>query len=163
MMTGRNGYSALQIALHWAIAALILFNYIVSDGMGRALDARLEGGMPPGGLTPVLHVYVGLAVLALVALRVLVRLTQGAPAAHDSGIPALNLGARLAHGALYLLMLAVPVFGALTWYGGIEDAGEAHEVAANLILILAGLHAAAALFHQYVLKDGLLVRMMRAG
>ena len=33
----------------------------------------------------------------------------------------------------------------------------------NLILIVAGLHAAAAMFHQYVLKDGVLTRMLPWG
>ena len=41
-MKQRIGYSGAQIALHWTIAVLILFNYIYSDGMGRALHARLE-------------------------------------------------------------------------------------------------------------------------
>ena len=42
-MKQRIGYSGAQIALHWTIAVLILFNYIYSDGMGRALHARLDG------------------------------------------------------------------------------------------------------------------------
>jgi len=37
-----------------------------------------------------------------------------------------------------------------------------HEILANTLLGLAGLHAAAALFHQYVLKDGALARMIPA-
>jgi cytochrome b561 len=40
--------------------------------------------------------------------------------------------------------------------------GGWHGTAANAVLILAGIHACAALFHQYVLKDNLLARMKRA-
>ena len=40
--------------------------------------------------------------------------------------------------------------------------GGWHELAANAILIVAGGHAAAALFHHYVLRDGLLRRMLPA-
>jgi len=39
---------------------------------------------------------------------------------------------------------------------------DMHALTANAIMILAGLHAAAALAHQYVLKDGLLDRMLPA-
>lgn len=38
--------------------------------------------------------------------------------------------------------------------------GGWHALAANGIMILAGLHAAAALFHHYVLRDGVLRRML---
>ena len=38
--------------------------------------------------------------------------------------------------------------------------GELHQLGGNLILIIAGLHAAAALWHQLVLRDGALQRML---
>lgn len=41
-----------------------------------------------------------------------------------------------------------------------EAAGHLHGLAANTVLIVAGLHALAGLFHHYVLKDGLVLRMM---
>ncbi len=44
-------------------------------------------------------------------------------------------------------------------FGGVEDAGDAHEIIANLTLALIAVHAAAALFDQFVLKDNLLARM----
>jgi len=37
---------------------------------------------------------------------------------------------------------------------------EAHEIGANILLVLIGLHAAAALFHRLVLRDGVLQRML---
>ena len=38
--------------------------------------------------------------------------------------------------------------------------GSYHNTVALLIIILAGLHAAAALIHHYILKDGVLERML---
>jgi cytochrome b561 len=38
--------------------------------------------------------------------------------------------------------------------------GDWHALAANAILILAGVHAAAALFHHFILRDGVLRRML---
>ncbi|MCJ8140063.1 cytochrome b [Falsirhodobacter halotolerans] len=159
-MTHRSGYTRTQIAIHWAIAALVVFNYIYSDGMGRAFDAMMRS--TPGsdtGFQPAIHVWVGMAVLALIVLRMIVRLGQGAPEPGGSGI--LQSMAVWVHRALYALMLAVPVFGAVTWFGRIGATGDLHAVLANTLLIVAGLHAAAALAHQFILRDGLLMRMIR--
>jgi cytochrome b561 len=41
-----------------------------------------------------------------------------------------------------------------------ESLEEAHELLSYLMLILIGLHAAAAVLHQAVLKDGTLARML---
>ncbi|MFV0303541.1 MAG: cytochrome b [Paracoccus sp. (in: a-proteobacteria)] len=157
-----NGYSGFQIALHWAIALLVLFNYIYSDGMGDALDAVLEGrtGEAPD-LNPAIHVWVGVAVLALVVLRLVARLSRGAPEAGGSG--ALQVAASWGHRALYLLLFLVPLAGAITWFGKVETTGDIHALLANLLMIAAGGHAAMALWHQFVVRDGLLMRMFRPG
>jgi cytochrome b561 len=159
-MRETNGYSGLQIALHWAVAVGVVFNYIVSDGMEQAFDTMTEGGAATG-LVSVLHVWVGVAVLAMVSLRILLRLTRGAPANPETGLMA--LAASLGHFTLYLLMFLVPLGGAITWFLQYDPTGELHQISANLLLIVAGLHALIALYHHYVKKDGLLMRMMRAG
>jgi cytochrome b561 len=152
-----RGYSGAQIALHWLIAGGVLFNYIVSSGMGRALRQRLEAAevtVPIAGL----HVWVGVAVLVLAALRIGLRLVRGGPAQEPG---AMGKVASVVHGLLYVLMLAVPVSGAMAWFGGVEAAGDPHELMVNLLILLAGAHALAALFHHYVMKDGVLKRMLR--
>ncbi|NCO87545.1 MAG: cytochrome b [Rhodobacterales bacterium] len=155
------GYRRVQIALHWAIAVVIAANYLLGDDMGRALRTHLQGGEV--GLFPaMMHVWLGLAVLVLVALRLGVRLILGVPEAPAGDPELLRRAGHLVHVALYVLMIAMPVFGVLAWYAGIGVAGDAHEIAANLIMLLAGLHAVAALFHHYVLGDGLMWRMLRA-
>jgi len=159
-MQVKGYYSGAQIALHWAIALLIVANYFVSDGMGDAFDARLEGRVA-GGIVPGFHVYAGVAVLVLALIRLGLRLGRGTPPAHSEGVPGKVAG--LAHLALYGLMVAVPALGALTWFGGVEAAGDLHVLAMDVMMLLALVHAGAALFHHYVLKDGLLRRMTRAG
>ena len=91
-MAQKTGYSKAQIGLHWAIAALIGVNYIVSDDMGHSFDATLEGKTPEG-LTSTVHIYVGLLVLALVVLRMVVRRLQGAPDAIPSDKPLMDMAA----------------------------------------------------------------------
>ena len=159
-MAVTRGYNAAQITLHWLVAALVTFNYFYSDGMGRALAARLRGTESTRvAIEPWVHVWVGVAVLALVLLRLVLRWRRGAPAAPGSGF--LQRAAEWGHRALYLLLVITPVLGALAWFGGVRSLGDPHEVVANLLLIAAGGHAVMALFHHYVLNDGLLRRMLR--
>lgn len=159
-MQDKAFYSRGQIVLHWLIGALIVANYFVSEGMEDAFDGSMEGE-PVSGLVPNWHVYAGLAVLVLVLVRLVLRMTNGTPRPMADGLA--DRAARAMHGVLYLLMIAVPVLGAITWYGGIDVTADLHVLAMDLMMVLALAHAAVALFHHYVLKDGLLTRMTRAG
>lgn len=151
------GYSPVQIALHWLIAIGILFNYFVSQGMGRALSQRLAGETVTLAIAP-LHVWVGVAVFVLAVIRIVLRLMRGAPPA-PSGL--LGKLVHVGHGLLYLLILLMPLAGMVAWFGGQEIAGGPHQLMANLLVLLAAGHAAAALIHQFILKDGTLRRMVR--
>ncbi|HRD75847.1 MAG TPA: cytochrome b, partial [Hyphomicrobiaceae bacterium] len=105
-------YSPLQKSLHWLIALLVVGMigvglYMVRRGVATKFDA----------VTAQLYTYhktIGFAVLWLVVLRAIVRLTRGVPAPE----PSLNLVQRLAaeatHLAIYGLLIAVPVLG---WIG----------------------------------------------
>lgn len=159
-MRKRANYSPLQISLHWVIAALVIFNYLYSTGMERALDAAVDG-KPLGDLAivPSVHVWIGVAVLALVVLRLVIRQVQGAPEAGGQG--RLQKAAIWGHGLLYLLLVMVPILGSMAWFGGLKAAGGVHGLLANALMIIAGLHAIIALFHHFVLRDGLLYRMIR--
>ena len=151
-------YSTLQIALHWGVFLLFTSNYIVSDGMGRALHQKFDG-TEVAGFVPAVHPPVGIAILVLMLIRLLVRWRQGAPEGPASGHPLMVRAAHWAHLGLYALLLAIPVTGLAAWQFGIFLSGDLHGVLANVAVALVALHAAAALFHQYVLKDNLLARM----
>jgi len=155
-----NGYSLVQICLHWAVAMLVLFNYLYSEGMGRAFDARMEGlPLTDAGLNPSVHVWVGVSVLVLVLLRLVVRATAGAPDAGGSG--RMQTVATWGHKGLYLLLLLVPALGAVTWFAGVEATADLHALVANALMLAAAGHALIALWHQFIRKDGLLLRMVR--
>jgi cytochrome b561 len=153
----QTGYTRAQIAIHWAVAILIVVNYFLGEGMERQLDAKLDG---QAYMTP-WHVWTGVAVLALVLLRLILRFAQGAPAA--GGVPGtlIQRAASWGHVLLYVLMVAVPLGGSVVWFGGVDALGEGHALAGNVLMIVAGGHAIMGLYHQYVVKDGLLLRMMR--
>ena len=42
----RSGYSSLQIALHWSIAALVLVQLLFGESMTTVVDAAEEGTTP---------------------------------------------------------------------------------------------------------------------
>jgi cytochrome b561 len=160
-MAERSGYSGVQIGLHWLIAVLIAYNYLVPNGIGRAFNAVMRGEGVPEGSNALIHTYVGGAVFVLVLVRLILRLRIGGPGPAGTGV-IYRLGA-VGHVVLYALMIAVPGLGAISWYGGIRVTAEAHEIASQGLIAVALIHALAALFHQYVLKDRLLLRMMKAG
>lgn len=156
-MKTTTGYSGLQIGLHWLIAILIVTAWFTGEGAEEAMEVVEEGGV--AGFVP--HVLIGLAILALVLVRVLVRLGRGAPAAPGEPGSLTVLAADWGHRLIYLLMLAVPLGGIATFFLGL-DVGEVHGLAANLLMLVVLGHALMAIYHQYVLKDGLLRRMMKA-
>ncbi len=158
-----QGYSRRQIALHWIIALLILtmfFSGEVIHEFGHVLrdnpNATPSLGVPA-------HIFAGVAILLLAIWRIYLRVTRGAPA-EPEGIPAIQaLAAKLVHVTLYAVMVMMPVSGLVAWFGGVNLAGEAHQVMKVVLIILLILHIGAALYHQYGLKNGLIRRMMKAG
>ena len=156
-MKTTTGYSGLQIALHWLVAILIVAAWLTGDGGRDAMDVVEKGGA--AGFVP--HVALGLAILALVVIRLLVRLGRGAPAAVGEPGSLAVMASDWGHRLIYLLMIAVPLGGICTFFLGL-DVGDVHALAANVLMIVVLGHALMALYHQYVLKDGLLRRMMKA-
>jgi cytochrome b561 len=159
-MTERTGYSLTQIALHWVTAILILAAWWYSEGMGDALDARLESGAT--GITGnTLHVWLGGATFLVILIRIAVRLMQGAPEAVPGTSPLMAKAGEWGHRLLYLLMITTPLLGAITWYLSYDGTGDLHTYSANALMIVALGHAAMGLWHHYGVKDDTLRRMMR--
>ncbi|WP_372398243.1 cytochrome b [Azospirillum sp. HJ39] len=170
-------YSPAQKALHWLIALLIVGVYLLSFG-----EEFYERGHPMRATIWWLHISFGLLLLGLVLARLGLRLARGVPDLPSSMTPVERGASHAVHLGLYALMLAIPLVGVgLTWLRGdtlsffglftIPSPVEAdrtlgrsvkdiHELGANLILALAALHAAAALWHHLIRRDGVLARML---
>jgi len=169
-------YSAPARILHWLTAILVLVAFIYAPGGSeqRIYSAARDFDRQ-------LHETIGLCVLALVVVRVLWRALDR----HPEPPPAarwMRLAAGVMQVALYVLLFAIPLTAisgawleghALTLLGGatIPPAlAESHALGARIaeihtwlgdaIIWLAGAHAAAGLFHHYVLKDGVLRSML---
>ncbi len=169
-------YSNAGLAIHWLTAVLVLAAFTLGLGGPERVVYSAANDFQRH-----IHETLGLCVLALVVIRVLWRLAAMPP---DPPQVArwMGLVAKLVQAGLYLLMFAVPfsaIAGAwlgghpLTLLGGVEIApalppslaagktvAEIHTLLGDAILWLAGLHAAAAIYHHLVLKDGVLASML---
>ena len=163
MAETRLGYSGAQIALHWTVAALVVAQIVLHDGMvaayaaGRGVGTATESEL----FLADLHVAFGIAVFALALLRVALRVRRGAPPPPQDEHPALRIAAKATHFALYALILLMPVTGGLAWFGGIEAMAELHGAGKAAILALVGLHVLGALYQHFYLRTDVLRRMLR--
>ena len=157
-----KGYSRVQIALHWAVAAFIVFNLLMGEDMSHLWRDLQQGGTAATTTGAWAHIIAGSLVLALVVWRLILRFTRGVPAAPAGESRALRLAGEVGHLALYVLMIALPVTGLLAWYGGVTSVSELHgEVLKLLLWLVIIAHVVAAAYHQFVRKDGLMDRMRK--
>ena len=182
-MPRQDRYTTVAIALHWAIALMVLAN--VFTGFFHESFAPAARGLMMGW-----HKTFGVTVLLLTAARVLWRLFHKPPPL-PAGMPRWEVWlARATHWAFYALLVALPVTG---WvfqstsprnrpipFWGLEwpflpglhalpmeqrkamthQWSEYHETLAWIALALVVLHVAAALKHWLVNRDNVMRHMI---
>lgn len=158
-----ENYNRLQIALHWLTVILVGFNLLFEDGLRTAQRAYRNGTSASfaDGMMASLHAWVGLTILAVVLLRLALRLVRGVPAPPAADGRDFRQVASLVVIAFYLLLFFMPLTGFAAYYLQIFWIGEIHEWGKPLLLALIGLHTAAALYHHFVKRDDVLRRMLR--
>ena len=149
-------YAPRQIILHWAVVGLLLVQYLFNEPIGEAFDQWMREGQASMSAGVILHVLTGATILILVLWRIVLRRVSPAPPPAE-GLP--EKLATLVHAALYLVLILLPLSGSMAWFAGVEAAGETHEVLTSILLALAAIHVAGALYHQFVVKDDLMARM----
>jgi cytochrome b561 len=170
-------YGLVAQTLHWLTVVLVTAAW----GLGTVGDDLPEGVARAAGLFT--HISAGLAIIAIVLVRLLWRIGDPPPALERTPLGEWpDRAARIAHYTLYALLVAVPIAGivvqfargdALPVFGVFEipspwpadrafarSVKEVHEVLANALVIFAVLHAGAALVHHWVFRDRTLVRML---
>jgi cytochrome b561 len=170
-------YDRTSIALHWLVAAAIAFQWIG----GNTIDWFPKGPLKIDARS--VHIVVG-AILALVlATRLYWRFARAPRRPKFSGERFDGLAVGM-HWALLAVLTALVALGLaleglrgdslfnlakLPALGAYDPAARhlmanqitsLHALASNVILALAGLHAAAALVHHFLLRDGVLRRML---
>lgn len=169
-------YTLPAIVLHWLIALLIFglfpLGLYMSDLPLSVQKIELYAW----------HKWVGITVLLLAVLRVLWRATHRAPPL-PAGIPRWQRSAaERMHDLLYVLILAIPLSGwalssaagvPVVWWGvlplptllpaskALEHVMVTVHVTLNYTMAaLVATHAAAAIKHQFIDRDGVLLRML---
>lgn len=169
-------YGSLSIAMHWLMLLLLVAVYACIE-----LRGFYPKGSDPREALKQWHFMLGLSVFALVWLRLALRLWASTARIQ----PAVGIWQQRAavamHFALYLFLVVMPLLGWLLlsakgkpipFFGlelpaligsneGFADSvKELHETIGTVGYYLVGLHAAVALFHHYVLRDNVLLRML---
>lgn len=166
-------YNSTMVLLHWLLAIFILgaifIGAFVLDGM--------RSDHPQKIILLELHMIVGIGILLFTILRLIIRYRTVRPTPLKTNNRWLDALASGVHYLLYLLTILTALAGftlALsaelnvivfqhigTLPKDFEDfiAHEIHGIFANLLLYTILLHTAAALYHQFILKDGLISRM----
>jgi len=170
-------YTLPQRGLHWITAITVVGLFAVGLWM-----TDLDYYDPWYHKAPFWHKSVGLLLATLVAVRLALRFVQGHPLPLNSHRQWEKILATLTHIALYLLLFGAFASGYListadnrpapffdlfevpalfTAFEHQEDiAGEIHEICVWGLVILAGLHALAALKHHFIDRDTTLRRML---
>ena len=182
MNTPRSHYDIASQVFHWLTAMAVLTAFILGpEHFGRAMRQGMD---PATHWDIVLHESLGLLVMALSVLRLVWWVLRPAKPRFD--MPGwMQKASQATHGLLWVLLLAVPLSALLalggkghplTLLGGLRidvmpwithsalveltDWGDMHSLLGDAILWLSGLHAVAAIFHHFVLKDGVLRSML---
>lgn len=173
-----HGYGSVAIAFHWLTAVLVLAAFVMGPGgseqrvysVARDFDRQV-------------HEVLGLTVFGLTLLRLAWKASTPAP--QPPAVPLwMNRASTLVQGLLYFLLVTTPIAGILgAWLEGhpltlgvlgnvapmIPEThatgvlvAEIHTILGDAVIWLAGLHAAAALFHHFVLRDEVLLSMLPA-
>jgi cytochrome b561 len=167
-------YSRPAIILHWLIFLIVAVALF-------AIEIRGPRGTESRAFWTGIHMWAGVSVLCLTAVRLVWRLVHGVPAA-EAGPGIFAACARGMHLLFYVVLLVQPVLGILTVNTGghpvtlmgtgisfsvigadrpaHETIEDVHKFLGNALYYLIGLHALAALWHQFVLKDGTLRKML---
>ena len=170
-------YDPVTRILHWLVALLAVIVVWLGWAIGEALRSTEWRD-----LILLLHRSVGLAMLALMTLRVVWRVGHPPPPL-PQGFPRLEaLAAHTNHALLYVLFLVMPLSGVLNaaaaghpisffGIGAIpplvpeddrlsEAAIAVHLAGQFLVYALVGVHVAAALTHRVVRHNGVFERML---
>ena len=163
--TAPTGYSRMQIILHWAVAVLVVVQFLLGPAMSAVAEGLRKGEAV--GASPVAwaHVAVGITILVLACWRVGLRFAHGVPTpSFEPKTPEqefLVFVTRELTFFLYLTIFVIPVTGAIGWFYQNEVAATAHASMKVLVILIVAVHVAISLFHQFVLRDGALKRMAR--
>ena len=177
LRNSRSRYGAIPQALHWLTALFVIAGWL----LGQFGDYLPRGNARETGL--LVHMTLGQCVIALLLVRLAWRFANPPPPPEATPFGRLvEVAAKVSHVTLYVLLVTVPCLGIIVqlkrghdlpvfgiwnfispWPADRSIARTilfAHAYLAHALLILAGLHACAAIVHHHVWRDRTLTRML---
>ena len=169
-----NKYHPFLVTLHWLLAIMIMMGLF----MGSNVLSETPNSDPEKLFALRMHMSMGIIILVLMLVRLVVRFKTAKPAHADIGNTLLNKLGVMAHYLLYALVILMAASGIgislLTGLPDIVFGGSGaplpasfdefppravHGIIAKLLMLTIVAHVLAALYHQFVRKDGLFGRM----
>ncbi len=172
--TREAAYGTAARTLHWLVFFLVAAQILIGWTM-----PHIRPGVPQEGLVA-WHLSIGALIMLVVLVRLAWRIVRPVPPAPMAAWE--RVLAALTHLVLYALLIAIPVLGwaAAGFFGyqlrlfGIiplpaladhtmrwaHEAGDVHDLLTNVLLGVVAVHVAAALWHYFVRRDGVLQRML---
>jgi cytochrome b561 len=174
-MTNQLQYGTTAKVFHWLIVALLLVQYPLGW-----LMPDIHRGMKPGDAMT-WHISIGIVMLILIVLRFAWRLMH--PVAPESSLPAWQrVSSEAVHWLLYLLVLITTVSGwlfasfrgwSISFFfltplpmlsgenpAALRAINHWHQKFEWTLLILIGIHVAAAVAHLFVYRNRVMQRML---
>ena len=175
-----QAYTGLAVALHWILALALAGIFVAGNYMVDLSFSPLRLKLYNW------HKWAGVTILLLSALRLLWRFRHRPPPLPQAMVQSMPAWQHWAHNAthyaMYALFFAVPLLGwayssaagfAIVLFGVLplpdllaankelaDTIKPLHGTAAWSLCVLAALHVAAALKHQFIDRDGLIGRML---
>jgi cytochrome b561 len=171
-------YTTIARVLHWLTALLVLVQVVLGVWMTAFEPAKAANKF----LLYDIHENIGFTLLLITLGRLAWRLTHPVPPLPTDLPAGLRLAARANHAAFYLLLIVQPITGFLAtnaWgfpfaylklipipspIGRHETLAPVlsaiHDSGALVFVVLVVLHASAALWHQFIRRDGTLSKML---
>ena len=168
-------YHPLAIFFHWLVFILVALALFTIE-----LKGQFPKGSEPRELCKTIHSLIGQIIFIAMVLRLIARMYFGTPATLDTNNTIATL-AKAMHWILYAILLTLPVMGIVFLQAGGKEVHffnwiwpqliepdqtikqvfkEMHEWLGTSLYFLIGIHALAALWKHYILKDGTLLRML---
>ena len=164
-------YPGIVVGLHWLIAIMIIGLFVA----GKILHGLDTGASK--NLLMQMHVIGGTVVLLLALARMYFHIKGPIPADNPDQPRWMTIVSKSVHGLMGVVSILIVVSGLVTFFGyGFFDLIQAgktapwpatenvlplsgHKALVFSLVLLFGAHVLGALYHQFVMKDGILSRM----
>ena len=157
-MSKPRSFSQTQIAVHWLIAVLVLFQYALHQEIVGLWSARVAGTIADAPV-PTLHAITGIVIVLLTLWRLALVARNGLPPLPKNTSTTARRVVRGIEALFYFTLIAMPVSGGIAWYAGIAPVIGVHDFFTVFLVIVTVAHIGSAVFQQFFVRNNVPRRM----